>query len=40
MGWVQVMDKQLHELSFTIKQKEELIQELACNEIEAKHLIQ
>jgi DNA repair exonuclease SbcCD ATPase subunit len=40
MGWVQVMDKQLHELSFSIQQKEELIQELARNEAEAKHLTQ
>ncbi|CAK9270323.1 unnamed protein product [Sphagnum jensenii] len=36
----QVMDKQLHELSFSIQQKEELIQELARNEAEAKHLTQ
>jgi hypothetical protein len=33
-----VMDKQLHELAFSIQQKEELIQELARNESEAKHL--
>ena len=33
-----MMDKQLHELAFSIQQKEELIQELARNESEAKHL--
>jgi hypothetical protein len=33
-----VMDKQLHELAFSIQQKEELIEELARNESEAKHL--
>lgn len=32
------MDKQLHELALSIQQKEELIQELARNEAEAKHL--
>ncbi|BBN17879.1 hypothetical protein Mp_7g17660 [Marchantia polymorpha subsp. ruderalis] len=34
----QIMDKQLHELALSIQQKEELIQELARNEAEAKHL--
>lgn len=34
----QVMDKQLQELALSIQQKEELIQELARNEAEAKHL--
>ncbi|XP_024371268.1 uncharacterized protein [Physcomitrium patens] len=34
----QVMDKQLHELAFSIQQKEELIEELAKNESETKHL--
>lgn len=32
------MDKQLHELAFSIQQKEELIEELAKNESETKHL--
>ena len=32
------MDKQLHELAFSIQQKEELMEELARNEFEAKHL--
>jgi hypothetical protein len=38
MWLLQVMDKQLHELAFSIQQKEELIEVLARNESEAKHL--